>query len=244
MAAGTDRLKTVARRVAGEVIRDAVKRAAAEIHTPPPLPQGGEAGDPLVAAKAASPPSPAFAAAAARQPESVATPTGTPAAGALGAAPFRSSIAYSGSPQASALVIACNSFLYLAQTLEFLERGLGLQSYDLIAVPGGIQWLALPDLLPKHHRVSRWAVEYLLRRHRIERDIGIAHQGWSAYDDEGTLGSLARLATGKTVAEHQRDHLARVGRDLRAAFGVTVELYWAALEDGRTVVFQPLDAGP
>jgi hypothetical protein len=153
---------------------------------------------------------------------------------------FRSAIAQVGDAPASALVIACNSYRYLPQTLEFLGQGLGLQDYDLIAVPGGMQWLALPDILPKHSRVARWAVEYLLRNHRAKRVIGVAHEGCSAYEDESTLGALARLATGKTTDEHQRDHLLRVGRDLRASFGVEVELYFAAVAEDRRVVFRRL----
>lgn len=171
-------------------------------------------------------------------------PPAAPAAAQGGPATFRSSVAYAKDGRASALVIACNSYLFLPQTLEFVEKGLGLHGFDLIAVPGGMQWLALPDILPKHSRVARWAVEYLLRKHQIPRVIGIAHEGCSAYEDASTLGTLAHLATGKSADAHQREHLLRVGRDLRASFGVPVELYYAAVEGDGTVAFTPLEPAP
>jgi hypothetical protein len=268
MAASADRLKQAARRVAGGVVRDAVQRLAAEARVPPPLPRDGSSApaSPGPAREVPQAAGNAATGAPAPSPGLSTGPTQSPSAGgrvaAFGAEPapargtsravaegptsggFESSIDYAAGSQAEALVIACNSYLYLPQTLEFLQKGLGVRAFDLIAVPGGMQWLALPDLLPKHHRVSRWAVEYLLRKHSVRRIIGIAHEGCSAYEDESTLGSLARLATGKTTDEHQREHLVRVGRDLEASFGVQVELYYASVREGQRVVFEPLGHQP
>ncbi len=216
MAASGDRLRQAARRAAGGVVRDAFERLRTEAQRPP--------ADPSPPAE----PGPGAGRSPDEEPGVV----------------FRSPIAGPGEGSASALVIACSSCRFLPHTLEFLEKGLGLAGFDLIAVPGGMQWLALPELLPKHHRVTRRAVEFLLRKHGTRRVIGIAHQGCSAYEDDSTLGALARLATGKTTDEHQRDHLARVGRDLQAGFGVSVELYYASLEGDRSVVFRRIEPGP
>jgi hypothetical protein len=252
MASSGDKLKQAARRAAGLVVKEAVQRLAAEVRTPPPLPHGTPPAEspsaptpPPVVPPAPTPaPAPTRSAGrpSAEAPDRMTAGTDEPHEHDPGVV-FRSSIAYAGEAPAEALVIACNSYLYLPQTIDFLHRGLGLHAYDLIAVPGGMQWLALPDLLPKHHRVTRWAVEYLVRKHQVKRVIGIAHQGCSAYEDESTLGSLARLATGKSTDEHQCEHLLRVGRGLQADFGVAVELYYASLEEGGTVAFRRLESG-
>lgn len=133
------------------------------------------------------------------------------------------------------LVIACNSFRFLRQTQEFLFGALGLNDYDLMAVPGGVQWLALPDLLPKHNKVARGVAEYVVNKHGIKRAVCIAHEGCSAYRDEGTLGALAHMLTGKNVFEHQVEQLRRVGRNLKTWFGVETELYYASVDDGAVV---------
>jgi hypothetical protein len=168
-------------------------------------------------------------------------PPGPSCPASSGEAVFRSTIPFAAETQADALVIACNSFLYLHQTLEFVQKGLGVDQYDLVAVPGGVQWLALPEVLPKHSRVARWAVEFLVRKHSLRRVIGIAHQGCSAYADDGTLASLAHLATGKSVREHQFEHLRRAGQDLAAALRVGVELFYASVDATGAVVFHRLE---
>lgn len=156
---------------------------------------------------------------------------------------FRSSVPWAREGRATTLVITCSSSRFLQQTGEFLAKGLHLPAYDLVAVPGGIQWLALPELLPKHHKVERWVTEHLIRKHRLTRVVCIAHAGCTAYTDEGMIGSLAHLATGKTGAEHQVEQLLKVGRELRESFQVRVDLYYASVEDG-TVVFHKVEEPP
>jgi hypothetical protein len=148
---------------------------------------------------------------------------------------FRSTIPHSPTAKASALVVACSSYLYLRQTQEFLFGELNLESYDLVAVPGGVQWLALPDILPKHNRAARWAAEYLIREHDLHRVICVAHQDCSAYEDRSTLGAMAHIVTGKSVFEHQAEQLKAVGRNLTESFGVAAELYYASVADGAVV---------
>ena len=80
--------------------------------------------------------------------------------------------------------------------------------------------------------------EYLIRKHNLRRVICIGHQDCSAYDDESTLGTLAHLVTGKSAVAHQLAQLRTVGRDLAAAFGVAVALYYASVENGAVVFHQ------
>ncbi|OGV72543.1 MAG: hypothetical protein A3K19_00890 [Lentisphaerae bacterium RIFOXYB12_FULL_65_16] len=148
---------------------------------------------------------------------------------------FRSTIPCSAAAKDRALVILCSSGTFQRQCHEFLTAGLRLDDYDLVAVPGGVQWLALPDILPKHHKVARWMTEYLLRKHSVRRVICIAHQNCSAYEDQSTLGTLAHMVTGKSTFEHQLEQLRHVGNDLTSLFGVGVELYYAAVENGDVV---------
>lgn len=161
----------------------------------------------------------------------------------IGEAVFRSSVPFAPTAQAEALVLVCNSHEYLQATLDFLRNGLKLDSYDLVSIPGGVQWLALPDLLPKHNRAARWAVEFLIREHDLKRVIAIAHEHCSAYAEHGTLGTLAHLATGKSTVEHQIDQLRSAGRELAATSRVSVELYYA-VGDGDAVAFRPVSLEP
>jgi hypothetical protein len=54
-------------------------------------------------------------------------------------------------PESAVLVISCSSNAFLPYTQEFLEKhlGLGPGAYDLLAVPGGPQFLLLTEYLPK-----------------------------------------------------------------------------------------------
>ena len=165
-----------------------------------------------------------------------------PAAPAEGPA-FRSGIPWMKERRAGALVIICSSSRFLSQTAEFLSKGLHMPAYDLVAIPGGIQWLALPDLLPKHNTVARWMTKYLIRRHRLARVVCVAHEGCGAYEDESVIGALAHLATGKSTSEHQIQQLLKVGRELTEMFQVSVELYYASVADD-AIVFRKVEEPP
>ncbi len=156
---------------------------------------------------------------------------------------YRSSTPWSPRSATGTLVISCSSHVFLRQVQDFVATGLKINEYDLVAVPGGVQWLALPDILPKHNKVARWMTEYLIHRHNLQRVICIGHAGCSAYEDTGTMGSLAHLVTGKSAAEHQLAQLRTVGRNLAAWFGVAVGLYYASVEDG-FVVFRNVEGDP
>ena len=133
--------------------------------------------------------------------------------------------------QPDTLVITCGDARYLPHTLKFLEDDLKLPDFQIMAVPGGIQWLALPDILPKHEKVARWAIEFMVAAKGITRIVCIAHADCGAYQDSRALSTLAHLATGKTVAQHQVEQLRSVGRSLADSLKVAVELYFASVTE-------------
>ena len=133
------------------------------------------------------------------------------------------------------LVITCGDARFLPHTLKFLSDDLKLGPYQIMAVPGGIQWLALPDILPKHEKVARLAIEYMVAAKGISRIVCIAHSDCGAYQDNRALSTLAQLATGRSTSQHQVDQLKKVGRTLTQSLGVAVQLYFASIEDGNAV---------
>ena len=153
---------------------------------------------------------------------------------------YRSALAWSAEDKARTLVIACSSSQFLRHCQNFLAQGLNVMDYDLLAVPGGAQWLALPDILPKHNKVARWVIEFLVKKHHLDRVVCIAHQGCSAYQESGTLASLARVVSRKSALEHQLDHLREAGRVMTESLGVPAELYYASISNG-AVVFHKVE---
>ena len=132
--------------------------------------------------------------------------------------------------QPDTLVIHCSDPKYQAHFQEFLHKGLGLDRYELIAVPGGPQFLTLVDYLPKFSWAGwRW-VKFLVDVAKPVRAVLIAHENCRWYRD-------MRFGLGP---EEQR---VRPGRDLekvRQSFrerfpGIEVECYHARLEKEHVV---------
>lgn len=153
---------------------------------------------------------------------------------------YKSTIPWDSSGRANALVVLCSDWQFLHHSEDFLRQGLKLSEYGLVAVPGGVQWLALPDILPKHNKVARWVTEFLIKSNRFQRVVCIAHEDCGAYQDSGALASLAHLATGKSIVEHQLEQLRTVGRHLSQTFHVQAELYYASVSEG-SVVFHKVE---
>lgn len=134
--------------------------------------------------------------------------------------------------QADTLVIHCSDPKYQAHFQEFLHKHVGLDSYELIAVPGGPQFLTLADYLPKFSWAGwRW-VKFLVDVAHPSRAILIAHENCRWYRD-------MRFGLGP---EEQRIRPARdltkVRREFRERFpGIAVECYTARL-DGGHVLFE------
>ncbi len=78
------------------------------------------------------------------------------------------------------LVIHCSQHNFQPQIDDFVRNGLGKESFDRIAVPGGPQFLLGIYYLPKFMWTgNKWA-QFLVEKHGLEEAIVIAHEdcGW------------------------------------------------------------------
>ncbi len=129
------------------------------------------------------------------------------------------------------LVIACSSNAFLPYTQEFLEKGLGLTAgaYDLLAVPGGPQFLLLTEYLPKFAWVGHKWVRFLVERHRLKRVIVISHEDCAWYSEERLVPAfLQKFGVGKSLKERQREDLREISGALRnLSLPIAVEAYYA-----------------
>ncbi len=134
------------------------------------------------------------------------------------------------------LVICCSSNAFLPYTQEFVEKGLGLEPghYDLLAVPGGPQFLLLTEYLPKFAWVGHKWVKFLVERHRLKRVIAISHEDCAWYNDDRFVPKfLQQFGVGQSLKERQRQDLREIAQALRAV-GLSVEAYYAEKgTDGR-----------
>ena len=133
------------------------------------------------------------------------------------------------------LVIHCSDPRYQPHFQEFLETGLGLAHYALIAVPGGPHCLTLSDYLPKFAWAGwRW-VKVMERVAQPERIILIAHDDCRWYVSMGFVSAMTRLR------ERQIEDLKTARTELVERFSTKVDLYYARLE-GDHAVFENLSA--
>ncbi len=134
-------------------------------------------------------------------------------------------------PESTVLVICCSSNAFLPYTQEFLERqlGLGPGSYDLLAVPGGPQFLLLTEYLPKFAWVGHRWVKFLVERHRLKRVIVISHEECAWYREERFVPQfLQKFGVGKSLKDRQREDLREIVHALHAlGLPISVEAYYA-----------------
>ena len=145
---------------------------------------------------------------------------------------FQSS-AHGAGGESKPLVIHCSDPRYQPHFQEFLEKGLGLAHYALIAVPGGPQCLTLFEYLPKFGWAGwRW-VKVMEEVARPERIILIAHDDCRWYLTMGFVRDAERLR------ERQIADLKAAQAKLTERFSTAVDLYHARLE-GEQAVFEKL----
>ena len=128
------------------------------------------------------------------------------------------------------VVFHCSDPRFQTHFHEFLRQGLGLDSYALVAVPGGAQFLTLSKYLSKFSWAGwRW-VKFLGKLHKPVRVILIAHDDCRWYQDSRFLTPRGNLR------ERQARDMERVRASLEKRYeGVRVDLYLARLEDGGAV---------
>src|SRR5262249_23558599 len=130
--------------------------------------------------------------------------------------------------ESSVLVVHCSDPRYQPHFQDFLRQGLRLDHYALIAVPGGPQFLALSEYLPKFAWAGwRW-VKFMMDLSKPDRVILIAHDDCRWYLD------MRFWAQSGGMRERQVGDLQKVRSELAGRFsGSKVELYYAKLVEGR-----------
>lgn len=141
--------------------------------------------------------------------------------------------AHGAGSESKPLVIHCSDPRYQPHFQEFLQTGLGLAHYALIAVPGGPHCLTLSDYLPKFAWAGwRW-VKVMERVAQPERIILIAHDDCRWYVSMGFVSAMTKLR------ERQIEDLKTARTELVERFSTKVDLYYARLE-GDHAVFENL----
>ena len=79
------------------------------------------------------------------------------------------------------LVVACSSYVTLPYVCEFLDQHLKLPegTYNLLAVPGGPQFMALSEYLPKFAWVGQKWINFAIEKLKVRRIILISHEDCS-----------------------------------------------------------------
>ncbi len=137
------------------------------------------------------------------------------------------------------LVVACSSHDTLPYIREFLERHLKLPEggYNLLAVPGGPQFMALSEYLPKFAWAGRKWLAFAVEKLNVRRIILVSHEGCSWYADERFVPVLLHkfVHGDKSTKERQRDDLKEAVGSLHASLpAVSAEAYFAEkAADGR-----------
>jgi hypothetical protein len=128
--------------------------------------------------------------------------------------------------QPDALVIHCSDPRFQRHFHEFLCAHLGLDTYGLVAVPGGVHFLTALDYLPKFYWVGwRW-VKFLVDLGRPRRLILLAHDDCRWYQD-------LRFRRGDDSKRAALSDLVKVRDGFQERFGrISVETYYARLEGG------------
>ena len=140
---------------------------------------------------------------------------------------------------ARALVICCSGSAWLPATEELVAHlALAPGSYDLLAVPGGAQFLLAGEYLPKFAWAGQRWLKFLAEEHELARIVVVAHQDCAWYAAEHAVPAFLHAALGIDAADRQRQDLARIAgvvRQLRPT--AVVEAYFAAKAADGTVEF-------
>jgi hypothetical protein len=112
---------------------------------------------------------------------------------------------------------------------------------DIVAVPGGIEPLALMDLDPKDFNFLRRRLQAVIDAHGTQRIVAIAHQDCAWYQGRTLEGARG------DARDQQVDDLRRATAVLQEMVpGVTVDMYYAKLNGTSPpqVVFESVPNGP
>ena len=123
-----------------------------------------------------------------------------------------------GGGESHVLVVHCSDPRFQPHFQEFLHRGLSVDRYALVAIPGGPQALVPDDLTPKYGWVAgRW-VKFMHQVANTDRVILIQHDECRWYESR-MLGQGAGQ-----VRERQWADLRRVREALVARYGTRLRV--------------------
>ena len=132
------------------------------------------------------------------------------------------------------VVVHCSDPRYQPHFQDFLHRGLALDRYSLVCVPGGPQCLILTGYLPKFSWAGwRW-MKFLKTLMDPARIVLIAHHDCRWYLENRVVPHPSEARA------HQIDDMRQVRAELQERFGkVSIELFYATLE-GDAAQFEQL----
>lgn len=141
-----------------------------------------------------------------------------------------------------ALVISCSAYDFQPYLRDFLAAHLHLAegAYDLLAVPGGGQFLLLTEYLPKFAWVGQKWVRFQVERHQLPRVVVIGHEGCGWYNEERVVPTFLHglIGTAASQQDRQRADLARIAAALRGMLPmIAVETYYAEKSADGTIQF-------
>jgi hypothetical protein len=139
--------------------------------------------------------------------------------------------------QEGIVVIHCSDPRYLPHFEDFLRKGLGLERYALLAIPGGPQTLTLSDYLPKFAWSGwRW-MKFLVNLTKPQRLVLIQHDDCRWYLEN-------HFAEADRVRARQIEDLRRVRDAFYERHGdLRCDLFYARLE-GSSARFERIDGQP
>jgi hypothetical protein len=76
---------------------------------------------------------------------------------------------------ADTIVIHCSDHRFRGSFHEFLTEGLKLDSYALLAIPGGAHIISMEQVLPKFAKVGWQSLSFLIKRGKPRRIVLIGH---------------------------------------------------------------------
>lgn len=138
-----------------------------------------------------------------------------------------------GSPEA--VVIHCCDYRFQAAMREFVLEGLGIRSYDVVALPGGAHFasMEMEVLIPKQMKVGKDSLKFLIEHHQPERLILIDHADCAFFKDR-----LAFFFSEPSLNDRQRANMKKAHDVLQDWFPrVTVETYFAEASGDHSVSF-------
>jgi hypothetical protein len=131
-----------------------------------------------------------------------------------------------------AAAVYCSDGRYGEQFDDFLHHGLGLPRYDRLALPGGAACLAGHLLAFREEEALVDQLRFLVRAHRLERVVLIAHE------DCGFYAERLHVAPAQREARQCEDVQTALQRVRSLAPGVQVEGYFARKCPDGTIRFE------